>query len=456
MSAVAWELRAVKQCAVMCILDPAAPLLAQSVMADTPPQGYYAASAGAAPPRPSLSGRLSADICIVGAGYTGLTAALEAATTGARVIVLEARTVGFGASGRNGGQIHTGWRKDQQELESWLGAIHARDLWALSEEAKLQVSMLISRHAIACEMKNGLIIAGHNPAAARNLAREAEHLARFYGYNKLRLLGEAETAEETGTTIYRGALLDVGGGHLHPLLYARGLAAAAEAAGAQIFEQSAAQSGESLRNGVQVATDGGIIAADRVLLATDAFTGKITPGLDRFIGHIESFITATAPLPATIAPRILPNDQAVADTRHVLDYYRKSADGRLLFAGREAYFGMPKDIAALVRPRLLRVFPQLQDVAIEYAWSGTVGITITRMPHFGKLSDRIFFGHGYSGQGVALATLGGKLLAEAALGHGERFDILARVPARPFPGGRRLRRPLIAAGLFAFKLADAM
>ncbi len=425
-------------------------------MMELSPQGYYAASAGAPPPRAFLSGRQTADICIVGAGYTGLSAALEAAAAGARVIVLEAQTVGFGASGRNGGQIHTGWRKDQRALEAWLGATHARELWALSEEAKATVSTLVARHAIACELKPGLIIAAHDAAAARALARDAEHLAHAYGYNGLSMLDEAESGAEIGTSLYRGSSLDSGGGHLHPLLYARGLGVAAESVGAQIFERSAVLRMETLRNGLEVMTTRGSVSADRVLLATDAFTGTVAPGLDRFIGHIESFITATAPLPAGVAPPILRHDAAVADTRHVLDYYRKSADGRLLFAGREAYFGMPADIAALVRPRLLHVFPQLKHVPIEYAWSGTVGITVTRMPHFGKLSDRIFFGHGYSGQGVALATLGGKLLAEAALGHEERFNVLARVPARPFPGGRMLRRPLIAAGLFAYKLADAL
>lgn len=437
------------------MLDRQAPVLSLSGMGNMSPQGYYAVGAATAPLRPPLSGRQNADICVVGAGYTGLSAALEAAAAGARVLVLEAQTVGFGASGRNGGQIHTGWRKDQQELESWLGAIHARELWSLSEEAKAHVSALIARHAIACELKPGLIIAAHNAGAARGLAYDAEHLAGVYGYNRLRMLSEAESAAEIGSSTYRGARLDGGGGHLHPLLYARGLAKAAESVGAQIFEGSAVLRLEIPNNGLEVITANGCVAADRVLLATDAFSGTVVPGLDRFIGHVESFITATAPLPADIIPQILRRDEAVADTRHVLDYYRKSADGRLLFAGREAYFGMPKDIAALVRPRLLRVFPQLQAVPIEYAWSGTVGITVTRMPHFGKLSERIFFAHGYSGQGVALATMGGKLLAEAAMGHEERFNVVAGVPARPFPGGRRLRRPLIAAGLFAFKLADA-
>jgi gamma-glutamylputrescine oxidase len=423
-------------------------------MIDESPQGYYAASAGAAPLRRSLSGQWSTDICIVGAGYTGLSAALETASGGANVVVLEAQNIGFGASGRNGGQIHTGWRKDQQELESWLGAMHAHELWGLSEEAKAHVFTLIAQHAIACELKQGLIIAAHNMAAARALAKEAEHLENAYGYNRLRLLDEGEAATEIGTSIYRGARLDSGGGHLHPLLYARGIAVAAESAGARIFERSAVQRMETRRNSMEVTTAEGSVTAGTVLLATDAFAATVAPELDRYIGHIESFITATAPLPKNTKLQILRHDEAVADTRHVLDYYRKSGDGRLLFAGREAYFGKPKDVAGLVRPRLVRVFPQLKDIPIEYAWSGTVGITVTRMPHFGKLSDRVFFAHGYSGQGVALATLGGKLMAEAALGHEERFNVIARVPARPFPGGRLIRRPMIAAGLFAFKLAD--
>jgi gamma-glutamylputrescine oxidase len=437
-------------------LDPPAQLLSQSGMIGPAPQGYYAASAGNAPLRPSLSGKQTADICVVGAGYTGLAAALEVASAGARVIVLEAQSVGFGASGRNGGQIHTGWRKDQQDLESWLGATHARELWELSEESKAYVSALIVRHAIQCELKSGLIIAAHNSRAVGALAKDAEHLARNYDYNRLRILSAAETANEIGTNIYRGGCLDSGGGHLHPLLYARGLAKAAETAGARILERSAVLHMETLDTSVKLVTADGSVVADRVVLATDAFSGALEPALDRFIGHVQSFIIATAPLPPSILPQILPHDAAVADTRHVLDYYRKSADGRLLFAGREAYFGMPKDIAALVRPRMLRVFPQLRGVPIEYAWSGTVGITVNRMPHFGKLTDRILFGYGYSGQGVALATLGGKLLAEAALGREESFDVLARIPAKPFPGGQWVRRPLIAVGLFAYKLADAL
>jgi gamma-glutamylputrescine oxidase len=437
-------------------LDHPDGLLSQSVMLDMAPQGYYATSAGETPGRPVLSGRHTADICVIGAGYTGLSAALHAAQTGARVIVLEAHHAGYGASGRNGGQIHSGLRKDQRELEAWLGVLHARDLWALSQEAKALLRALVARHGIECELRSGLIIAAHSAHAARALAQDTEHLVRNYGYREARTLDAAQTAEQTGTLLYQGGQFDQGGGHLHPLLFARGLAGAAESAGAEIFERSAARTIDNLANGVEIRCTGGSVMTDKVILATDAYGGALAPALEPFIGHVESFITATAPLPDALTKEILPGDAAVADTRHVLDYYRKSADGRLLFAGREAYFGMPADIAALVRPRMLRVFPQLHDVPIEYAWSGTVGITVTRMPHFGKLSERVLFAHGYSGQGVALATLGGRLLAEAALGHEERFNVFARIPARRFPGGRLLRRPLIGAALFAFKLADAI
>jgi gamma-glutamylputrescine oxidase len=420
------------------------------------PQGYYAASAGAVERRGPLIGGRRADICIVGGGYTGLSAALHAARAGGRVELLEQQTIGFGASGRNGGQIHTGLRKDQADLEKWLGETHARDLWRLSEEAKSLVTSLVETHRIDCELKHGLVIAAHNEAAVSALARDTEHLDRVYEYRQLQMMDKQESEKRLGTNIYPAARFDTGGGHLHPLLFARGLADAAEASGAVIHEDSAMLSFEDERSHVRVRTQSGSVVADRLVLACDAFTGTVAPRLDKFIGHVESFVTATAPLPLSLAERVIPCDAAVADTRHVLDYYRKSIDNRLIFAGREAYLGMPSDIASLVRPRMLEVFPELSSVPTEYAWSGTVGITVTRMPHFGRLSERTLFAHGYSGQGVALATLGGKLLAEAAMGHAERFDVLASVPARPFPGGRLLRKPLIAAALATYKILDAL
>jgi gamma-glutamylputrescine oxidase len=409
------------------------------------PQGYYAASAPEGPRSTRISGNVRADICVIGGGFTGLSAALHAACAGAKVALLEAETIGFAASGRNGGQIHPGHRKEQSELESWLGNQHARDLWALSEEARHLVFDFAHE---GCDLKHGLVIAAHNAAATRGLAEDAAHLAGHYGYGELKMLDSGATAASLGTAVYPASRLDTGGGHLHPLKFARRLAMEALAAGTVLFEHSPALAIE----GNVVRTGHGSVTADHILLATDAFSGALALQLAPYIAHVESFIVATPPLPDNT---VLPSDVAVADTRHVLDYYRKSADNRLLFAGRESYWNPPADIARLVRPRMLRVFPQLRDTTIEYAWRGTVGITRTRMPHFGRLSERVLFGYGYSGHGVALSVLGGKALAEAALGNTTRFDILAHIPAQKFPGAQLLRKPMVTAALTWLKIADA-
>ena len=232
------------------------------------------------------------------------------------------------------------------------------------------------------------------------------------------------------------------------------LAQAAEQAGATLCEHTRAKEIEQSTRSTRVICETGAIEAEKAIAACDAFSGELLPELAPYVAHVESFMTATEPLPDDLYARVLPSDAAVADTRHVLDYYRKSADRRMLFAGREAYFTLPNNIAAMVRPRMEHVYPALKSVRTEYAWSGTVGITRTRMPHVGRLSERVLFAHGYSGQGVALANLGGKLLAEAALGMPERFEVLAHVPAKRFPGGSALRKPLVAAGLLWFKLLD--
>ncbi|MBS0274612.1 MAG: FAD-binding oxidoreductase [Proteobacteria bacterium] len=418
------------------------------------PQGYYAASSETPALRGALNSDMRADICVIGGGFTGLTAALHLARAGARVILLEAETVGFAASGRNGGQIHTGYRMSQPGLEKWLGRVHAHDLWDLCEESKALVRALAAELAPEANVTDGLIIAAHDRAALRELGEEIEHLSKHYSYSAARMIDANETHRLIGAD-YFGGKLDMGGGHLHPLRYARGLARGAETAGATILEHSRARSIETSGKKNIVYGESGKVTADFVLLATDAFSADLAPELAPYIGHVESFMSATAPLPPALGEQILPMNAAVADTRHVLDYYRKSDDGRLLFAGREGYWNLPADIAPIVRRRMLQVFPMLKSVPTEYAWSGTVGITVTRLPHFGRLSPRVLFAHGYSGQGVALTSIGGKLMAEAALGNSGRFDVMARVPAKKFPGGPWLRKPLVAAALFAFKIADA-
>lgn len=370
------------------------------------------------------------------------------------VSLLEAETVGFGASG---GQIHTGLRRGQKWLEKQLGAGRARALWDLTEESKALVHALVSKYAIDCALASGVVIAAHNGREALALANDTEHLARFYGYSRAHMMERVVTAQMLGTEIHVAARFDEGGGHLQPLSFARGLADAADKAGATIWEHSPALRIERSRRGVVVrCAKGGSVAADRVLVAADAYSGRIAPRLARYIGQIQSHLVTTAPLGAELGREILPSGAAVSDTRRLQTNYSKTADGRLLFASGESPLHAPRDVAGLVRPQMLRVFPQLVDIPIEFAWDGTIGLTHTSLPHFGKLSDRIFFAHGFSAQGAALALLGGKLLAEAAAGSSERFDVFARLPAKIFPGGALLRQPLFALALTATKRTDAI
>jgi gamma-glutamylputrescine oxidase len=420
------------------------------------PDSYYAGKAIGAPPRPAFAGTAKADVVVIGGGYTGLSAALHLAEAGAHVILLEAARIGFAASGRNGGQIHGGFRKHQAELEKWLGVSRARGLWALAEEAKALIRARVARHKISCALSDGVILAAHSRRAARELDADTNYLNEHYSYAQARTLARDETNALIGTNIYYGGRFDAGGGHLHPLAFALGLARAAEQAGAVIHEESRVVALEANGNDVTVRLDSGIVMAEQAILACDAFTPTLAPDLAPYLATVDSHIVATEPLSEKLCQTILKNNPAVADTRHVVDYYRLSEDHCLLFAGGEYIFGPVKDIVALVRPHLLKVFPQLRGLRITHAWGCTVGITRTRLPHFGRLKQRILFGYGYSGHGVALATLGGKVLAEAALGKSERFDLLASVPAKCFPGGQALRRPLVAAALLGLKFIDML
>lgn len=420
------------------------------------PKSYYAEAAAGAAPRPALAGAVRADVVVIGGGFTGLSATLHLAEAGARVILLEAARLGFAASGRNGGQIHGGYRKHQAELEHWLGMGRARALWALAEEAKALIHARVGKHKIFCALTDGVMLAAHSRRAARELNADTDNLNKQYGYSQARTLGADEANTLIGANIYYGGRFDAGGGHLQPLEYALGLARAAEEAGATLYEDSRVLSLDANNNGIAAKLASGAVTADHAILACDAFTPTLAPELAPYLATVDSHIVATEPLPEQLRKTILKNNAAVADTRHVVDYYRLSADHRLLFAGGEYLWGTPENVAAFVRPHMLRVFPQLRGLSIAYAWGGTVGITRTRMPHFGRLRQRTLFGYGYSGHGVALATLGGKVLAEAALGKSERFDLLASVPAKRFPGGQALRKPLVAAALLGLKLKDML
>ncbi len=417
---------------------------------------WYEASARTRPAWPALEGDARADVCVIGGGYTGLSAALHLAERGYSTLLLEARSIGNGASGRNGGQLGSGHRRDQATLERELGAERARLLWSLAEEAKALVRGRIARHGIACDLRPGIAIAAHRPRHARALAREAAFLRERYGYEAIDVLDRAAMRAEVDSEDFHGGLLDKGAGHLHPLDYARGLARACAEAGVDIREGTPV-TGLAPGTPCRVTAGAHTVRAGAAVLACNGYLDALDPGVGRRMMPIDNFILATEPLGAARARALIPNGVAVVDTRFVVNYFRLSADRRLLFGGGEtAGSRLPADPGPLVRRHMLRIFPQLADVRVDHAWGGTLAITRSRMPSIGRLSGGLYYAQGYSGHGVALATLGGALIAEAIAGAQERFDVLARLPQPPFPGGRWLRWPTLALALAYGALRDRL
>ena len=428
--------------------------------ANDPPGGYpaswYAASVPLMPPFPPLEGSVSADVCVIGGGYTGLSAALHLAEAGLDVVLLEAQRVGWGASGRNGGQLGSGQRQDQGWLEQAFGAGRARMLWDMAEEAKALVRGLAARHGIDCDLRAGVIHAAHRPGEVAPLHADAEKLARDYGYGAVEPLDRAGIRRLLATDAYHGGVLDRGAGHLHPLKLALGLARAAAAVGVRIFEASRV---EAIGSGAhpEVRTPEGLARARFVLIATNGYLGALAPAVAARLMPINNFVVATDPLGEAAAEALIRQDLAVADTRFVVNYFRRSTDHRLLFGGGESYgYRFPRDIARIVRPRLASIFPQLAHVPIEYAWGGTLAITVNRMPAFQRLATNVLSAGGYSGHGLALATLAGKVMAEAVEGTAGRFDVLAGLPQPDFPGGARLRWPLLVLAMSWYALRDRL
>ena len=419
------------------------------------PPSYYAATAMELTPFPEAEGEISCDVAVIGGGFTGLSAALHLAEAGMDVVVLEAHRVGFGASGRNGGQVHPGQRLDQDDLEKMSSRATARALWDLAVESVDLTIDLATRHAPEAGFVPGLIHADHKARFARHSHAYAEKLARDYDYDKIQPLSREELRAKVGSPVYFGGVEDSGGGHLHPLNYALGLARAARAAGARIYERSRVQ-WVSESEPVRLGTDKAKVRARYLLWATNGYLGHLDKRIATKVMPINNFIIATEPLGA-LADEVIPQNQAVADSKFVINYFRLSQDKRMLFGGGESYgHRFPADIAAKARAPMLEVFPQLADAKIDYAWGGTLGITLNRMPHFERIAGNILTAGGYSGHGVAMATLGGKLAAEAMLGQAGRFDLMASVPTPSFPGGTAMRAPLLVLGMLWFSLRDRL
>lgn len=427
-------------------------LLSANDLAGEYPASYYAATSTPLDAFPPAKGAITCDVCVVGAGYSGLSAALHLAQSGFDVVLLDAQRVGFGASGRNGGQVGTGQRIGQDTLEGIVGVDRAHALWDLSLESVALVRDLIAKYDLDCGWSKGIIEANHR---AKNVAEDHEYVEKLrheYDYDLIRPVGRNEMRELVGSTAYHGGTLDMGGGHIHPLRFAHGLARAARDAGVRIYEQSKVT--QVIPSG-NVTTQHADITSKHVILGCNGYLGALNGVVAQRVMPINNFIAATEPLDD---PKSLIRDNhAVADSKFVINYFRLSEDNRMLFGGGESYgYKFPRDIAATVRKPMLDIFPQLKDVKIDYAWGGTLGITMNRMPHFARVSDNVLSISGYSGHGVAMATLAGKLAAQAVAGQAEKFDIFASVPTPRFPGRPRLRTPLLVLAMLWYSMRDRL
>ena len=416
---------------------------------------YYIASLADEPLRPALQGDVRADICVVGAGYTGLSAALDLAKRGFKVVVLEAGRVGHGASGRNGGQVCTGFSKDMDWIERRLGADTARMAWDVAMDGRQSLIDRVEEHGIDCDLVWGYTHVALKDGAMAEMADYGDQLAR-YGYEGGTLLSKAETAARVASDRFVGGFHEPLAGHLHPLKYARGLARAAEAAGAVIHENSAVIQADPEAAEPVARTAGGSVRATHMILAGNAYLGRLVPYLANRIMPVGSFIVATETLGGNRAADLIPGNEAICTWAFIPEYFRRSADGRMLYGGRATYTGWtPANLAGHMRPRMMTTFPQLSDTRIEHAWGGHIGITVERMPHIGRLGPATFFAHGFSGQGVVLSGMYGRLIAEAIAGRMERFDVMAGIGPVIFPGGP-LRMPLLTLGMLFYRLRDAL
>jgi gamma-glutamylputrescine oxidase len=417
---------------------------------------WYAATADADLNFPALEGEAEADVCIVGGGYTGLSSAIHLREKGFSVVLLEAQRMGWGASGRNGGHCSTGQRTDQDTLEASVGKLHARQLWDLGLEAVDTVCDLTHRFSIDCELKQGDLHVAARPSHVDELKAYADKLRRDYDYDKTRFVEKGELEEMTSSRRYHAGLADSGGRHLHPLKYAQGLARAASGLGAQLFENSRVT---RYREGEQVTveTERGRVKARYLILACNGYLDNLANKAAGRIMPINNYVLATEPLGEERARSLIRDDCCMSDSLFVINYWKLSGDWRLLFGGGESYSRrFPSDLKGLVRKRMLKTYPELSDTAIEFAWGGTLAITMNRMPDFGRLSDNVFYAQGYSGHGVTIATLAGKLLAEALSGTAERFDIMAELPTPTFPGGTLLRWPGLVLAMSWYALRDRL
>ena len=421
------------------------------------PNSYYAATANRKIPAPMLQGERQTDVCVIGGGITGCSTALHLAERGYKVCVLEANEIGWGASGRNGGQMLNGYSSGQATLEKLLGKDDACKLWEMSLDAVALVKSQVAKHNIQCDLKQGHLLTAIKPRHADELRHNIDQMQQLYDYELIEYLDAAEVKNQVGTDRYIAGSYDPGCGHLHPLNYTLGLANAAQLAGAEFYAQTAAASFTKSSEGYAVTGGQGTIKSRYVVFCCNAYIHKLESRLRSKIMPVGTYIIATEPLGEARARGLIQNDCSVADTQFVLDYYRMSADHRMLFGGGVSYSTLPPPkLTENMRKRMLTVFPQLTATKIEYTWGGFVGITMNRAPHFGRLENNVYFAQGFSGHGVALTGFAGKLMADAIAGTAEQFDLFAKIPHKSFPGGKALRTPSLVLAMFYYRMRDLL
>ena len=418
---------------------------------------YYAATLKERVETQPFAGPARADVCVIGGGYAGLATALQLARRGVDVALLEQSRIGWGASGRNGGQVHVGLRRDQRWLETQVGRDDARRLWEFALGARAYLDWLIETYQIDCDLRPGLLHAHHRERFGVATRRHLEYMRATYGYQHLRFLEREEVANMVASHDYYSGTFDDRGGHLHALNFALGLARAAASHGARLHESVEVTAISAAGGGWRIATSRGELSATRVVLACNGYLRYLAPQVERRVMPINNYIAVTEPLGADGARRLISNGAAVSDSRFVVNYFRITPDHRLLFGGGENYrYRFPRDIAAFVRPHVLKVFPQLATVRFDYAWGGTLGITPTRMPWVREFEPGLINASGYSGLGILIAPYTGKAVADALCGERETFELLGRVPVPAFPGGKALRWPTLVAGMLFYALRDRL
>ncbi len=421
-------------------------------------RSYYAATQNTTNQYPALKGTHDTEVCVIGAGFTGVSAALHLVEQGFKVILLEAKRVGWGASGRNGGQWAGFFDTDMSTLEKMLGIEDAKKLWAMNEASKSLLKKRIDKYDIDCDYKQtGLFMGAYNKSHIKQMEEKMLEAER-YGYDQLQMIEKKDLPDYIDGPHFIGGQYDRYAGHVHPLNLVCGQAKAAHEAGVEIYEESEVI---NVKHGhrPQVETCHGKVNSSYLIVCGNGYLAatKTVPKITRKILPVNSYILATEPLPEDIHKKLLPKDCSVFDFRKLLDYYRLSADKRLLFGGGSRYSGTdPTNIISWRLPELVKTFPQLKSFTIDYAWGGTMGFTYNRLPDIGRISKNSFYAQGYSGHGVALAHLGGQLVAEAVTGTAERFDVFDRIKHLPFPGGKMFQVPMLYFGTMYYSLLDAL